>query len=87
MSSRNSGGPGRRGEQAQRSDHRPLLPYQFDNGWQSIVIETEFGDAQVDKADEKSQRQETYDAMRKTTVSVREAEDQIMEQVNKYTRN
>ena len=57
------------------------------NGWQSIVIETEYGDAQVDKADEKSQRLETYDAMRKTTESEREAGDQIMEQVNKYTRN
>ena len=56
-------------------------------GWQSIVIETEYGDAQVDKADENSQRLETYDAMRKTTESEREAEDQIMEQVNKYTRN
>ena len=57
------------------------------NGWQSIVIETEYGDAQVDKADENCQRLETYDAMRKTTESEREAEDQIMEQVNKYTRN
>ena len=57
------------------------------NGWQSIVIETEYGDAQVDKADENSHRLETYDAMRKTTDSEREAEDQIMEQVNKYTRN
>ena len=53
------------------------------NGWQSIVVETEYGDAQVDKADENSQRLETYDAMRKTTESEREAEDQIMEQVNK----
>ena len=41
----------------------------------------------MDKADENSQRLETYDAMRKTTESEREAEDQIMEQVNKYTRN
>ena len=57
------------------------------NGWQSIIIETEYGDAQVDKADENSQSLETYDAMRKTTESEREAEDQIMEQVNKYTRN
>ena len=57
------------------------------NGWQSIVIETEYGHAQVDKADENSQRLEIYDAMRKTTESEREAEDQIMEQVNKYTRN
>ena len=48
------------------------------NGWQSIVIETEYGDAQVDKADENSQRLETYDAMRKTTESEREAEDQII---------
>ena len=37
------------------------------NCWQSIVIETEYGHAQVDKADENSQRLETYDAMRKTT--------------------
>ena len=37
------------------------------NGWQSITIETEYGDAQVDKADENSQSLETYDAMRKTT--------------------
>ena len=43
--------------------------------------------AQVDTADGNSQRLETYDAMRKTTQSEREAEDQIMEQVNKYTRN
>ena len=43
--------------------------------------------ARVDKADENSQILETYDAMRKTTESEREAEDQIMEQVNKYTRN
>ena len=57
------------------------------NGWQSIVIETEYGDAQVDKADENSQFLETYDAMRKTTESEREAKDQIMEQVNKYARN
>ena len=56
------------------------------NGWQSIVIETEYCDALVDKV-ENSQRLETYDAMRKTTESEREAEDQIMEQVNKYTRN
>ena len=41
----------------------------------------------MDKADENSQSLETYDAMRKTTESEREAEDQIMEQVNKYTRN
>ena len=39
------------------------------------------------RLDENSQRLETYDAMRKTTESEREAEDQIMEQVNKYTRN
>ena len=57
------------------------------NGWQSIVIETEYSHAQVNKNDENSQRLETYDAMRKTTESEREAEDQIMEQVNKYTRN
>ena len=51
------------------------------------MIETEYGDAQVDKADKNSQRLETYDAMRKTTESEREAEDQIIKQVNKYTRN
>ena len=57
------------------------------SGWQSIVIETEYGDAWVDKADENSQRLETYDAMRKTTESEREAKDQIAEQANKYARN
>ena len=57
------------------------------NGWQSIVIETEYGDAQVDKADENSQRLETYDAMRKTTESEREAGDQIMEQVKSQVRS
>ena len=57
------------------------------NGWQNIVIETEYGYAWVDKADENSQCLETYDAMRKTTESEREAKDQIMEQINKYTRN
>ena len=57
------------------------------NCWQSIVTETEYGDAWVDKADENSQRLETYDAMHKTTESEREAEDQITEQVNKYARN
>ena len=61
--------------------------YQVDNEWQSIATETEYGDAQVDKADKNSQRLEKYVAMRKTTESEREAEDQIMEQVNKYTRN
>ena len=50
-------------------------------------METKYGDAWVDKADENSQRLETYDAMRKTTESERKAEDQIMEQVNKYARN
>ena len=57
------------------------------NGWQSIVMETEYGDAWVDKADENRLRLETYDTMRKTTESEREAEDQITEQVNKYARN
>ena len=45
------------------------------NGWQSIVMETEYGDAWVDKVDENRQRLETYDAMRKTTESEREAKD------------
>ena len=35
------------------------------NGWQSIAVETEYGDAQMDKADENSQRLGTHDAMRK----------------------
>ena len=43
------------------------------NGWQSIVIEFEYGDDWLDKADENSQCLETYDAMRKTTESEREA--------------
>ena len=34
------------------------------NGWQSIVIETEYGNAWVDKADENSQSLEIYNAMR-----------------------
>ena len=55
--------------------------------WQSIVIETEYGYAWMDKADENSQCLETYDAMRKTTESEREAKDQIMVQTNKYVRN
>ena len=42
---------------------------------------------ELDKADKNSQRPETFDTMLKTTESEREAEDQIMEQVNKYTRN
>ena len=57
--------------------------YQFDNE----MIAVKHHHARVDKADEDSQSLETYDAMRKTTESEREAEDQIMEQVNKYTRN
>ena len=57
------------------------------NGWQNIVIETEYGDALVDKTDENSQSLEMYDAMRKTTESEREAKDQITEQANKYARN
>ena len=43
--------------------------------------------AWVDKADENSQSLETYDAMRQTTGSEREAKDQITEQANKYARN
>ena len=57
------------------------------NDWQSIVIETEYGYAWMDKADENSQCLETYDAMRKTTESEREAKDQIMVQINKHVRN
>ena len=57
------------------------------NDWQSIVIETEYDDAWMDKADENSQCLETYNAMRKTTESEREAKDQITEQINKYARN
>ena len=41
----------------------------------------------MDEADRNSQYLETYDAMRKTTESEREAKDPIMEQINKYTRN
>ena len=48
------------------------------------LTETEYGDAQVDKADKNCQRLETYDAMRKTTESEREAKDQIREQVNNH---
>ena len=36
----------------------------------------------VDKADENSQRLETYDVMRKTTESQREVKDQITEHAN-----
>ena len=57
------------------------------NDRQSIVIETEYGYAWMDKADENSQCLETYDAMRKTTESECEAKDQIMVQINKYVRN
>ena len=49
-------------------------------------METESGDAWVDKADENSQRLETYDAMRKTTESERQAKDQITEHINNYAR-
>ena len=56
------------------------------NGWQSIVIEFEYGGDWMDKADENSQCLETYDTMRKTTQSEREAKDQITEQINKYVR-
>ena len=41
----------------------------------------------MDKVDENSQCLETYDTMRKTMESEREAKDQITEQVNKYARN
>ena len=61
--------------------------YSWWNDWQSIVIETEYGDAWVDKTDENSQSLEMYDVMRKTTESEREAKDQITEQANKYARN
>ena len=47
------------------------------NGWQSIVIEFEYGDDWMDKADGNSQCLETYDTMRKTTESERKAKDQI----------
>ena len=57
------------------------------NGWQSIITETECGDAWVDKADENSQSLEMYNAMRQTTESEREAKDQITERAKKYARN
>ena len=41
----------------------------------------------MDEVDRNSQYLETYDAMRKTTESEREAKDPITEQINKYTRN
>ena len=47
------------------------------NGWQSIVMETEYGDAWVDKADENSQRLETYNAMHQMMDSEREAKHHI----------
>ena len=47
--------------------------YSWWNDWQSIVIETEYGHAWMDKADENSQCLETYDSMRV--------------QINKYVRN
>ena len=50
-------------------------------------MEAEYGDACVDKADENSQRLETYDAMHQTTESEREAKDQITEHINNYARN
>ena len=43
--------------------------------------------AWVDEADKKSQCLETYYAKRKTMESEREAKDQIMVQINKYTCN
>ena len=57
------------------------------NGWQIIVMETEYGDSWVDQTDENSQRLETYDAMRKTTESEREAKDQIAGRNIKSARN
>ena len=57
------------------------------NGWQSIVLETEYGDAWEDKAHENSQRLETYDTMHQPTESEREAKDQITEHINNYARN
>ena len=57
------------------------------NGWQNIIIEIEYGDTGMDKADENSQYLETYDAMRKLTENEREAKDPITEQINKYARN
>ena len=52
------------------------------NGWQIIVIEFEYGDDWMDKADGNSQCLETYDTMRKTTESERKAKDHITEQAN-----
>ena len=57
------------------------------NGWQIIVIEFEYGDDWMDKADGNSQCLETYDTMRKTTESERKAKDQITEQANNSVRN
>ena len=57
------------------------------NGWQSVVIEFEYGDDWMDKADGNSQCLETYDTMRKTTESERKAKDQITEQANNSVRN
>ena len=54
--------------------------YQFDNE----MIAVKHHHAWVDKAEENSESLETYDAMRKTTESEREAKDQTREQVNKY---
>ena len=50
-------------------------------------METEYGDAWVDKADENSQRLETYNAMHQTKDSEREAKEQITEHINNYARN
>jgi len=57
------------------------------NGWQSVVVETEYGDAWLEKADEHRQRLETYDAMRKTTEAERGAKEHITEQANKFAQN
>ena len=63
------------------------LVYSGWNEWQNIIIEIEYADTGMDKADENSQYLETYYAMRKTMESEREAKDPITEQMNKYTRN
>lgn len=57
------------------------------NGWQSVVVERDYGDAWLEKADEHRQRLESYDAMRKTTDAEREAKNHITEQAHKYANN
>ena len=56
------------------------------NDWQSIVIEVEYGDTGIDKAEENSQYLQTYDAMHKTTESEREAKDPFTKQNNMYAQ-